>query len=720
MKTFSLSLLLIAFAISGYSQNTSKTFKVIDIETEEAVLNVSITNNKKITIGKTDAAGIFTTRIKTADSLIFTSAGYIPFNFFADADSFSVIKMQKTKGNLEEVTIISSTRNNQRIENSPLKVEVLGREEMDEENSIKPGNIASILGDVSGVQIQQTSVTSGNSTVRIQGLSGQYTQILKDGIPLFEGFNGGFGVLSIPPLDLKQIELIKGSASTLYGGGAIGGLVNIISRKPTTKQDFVVTLNASTLKESNINIYSSKKYKKVGYTFFGGITSQKPVDVNKDTLTDVAKLKAFIIHPKFFIYPSQKVTVAIGNNTIIEDRNGGDIFVVNKNPSSTHVYFEQNKSFRNTSDIILSASLSNGKKFEFKSSYSYFNRAINTNIHKFTGEQNNFFNEASFVLPYRQNNIVAGINFIAESFKKRSAQFTPINNFNNNTIGFFVQNTSKLNDKTVVEAGLRDDITKHYGNFILPRIAFIHHINDSWGIRAGIGFGYKTPNALNNNITDVPIETILPIKNTVSAEKSIGYNIEGNYKYEWNNNKNELFINHAFFLTNITNPVVNKLDLNKNTFFVNEDKSISTKGFDTYIKLKLDNREFYAGFTYTQALRNYERAFKPVLYTPTIRAAFTAIQEFYGGWRIGLEGSYNGFQYRDNQTKTPDYLFLAGLIEEKFLKHFTAVLNCENILDYRQSKIEKLYTGTIANPVFESLWAPIDGRVFNLSLKYSL
>ena len=79
-----------------------------------------------------------------------------------------------------------------------------------EESTLKPGNIASILGDVSGVQMQQSSATSGNTNVRIQGLDGRYTQILKDGMPLYGGYAGGFGVLTIPPLNLKQVELIKG------------------------------------------------------------------------------------------------------------------------------------------------------------------------------------------------------------------------------------------------------------------------------------------------------------------------------------------------------------------------------------------------------------------------------------------------------------------------------------------------------------------------------
>src|SRR6185503_10418801 len=101
--------------------------------------------------------------------------------------------------------------------------EVIGLEEVEEESGVKPGHIASLLGDVAGIQAQQTSATTNNTELRIQGLPGEYTQMLRDGIPLFGGFAGSFSVLQIPPLDLKQIEIIKGSSSTLYGGGAIAG-----------------------------------------------------------------------------------------------------------------------------------------------------------------------------------------------------------------------------------------------------------------------------------------------------------------------------------------------------------------------------------------------------------------------------------------------------------------------------------------------------------------
>ncbi len=717
MKIFFSICMLFVLAINSFAQDATVQFTVIDKDTKQPLENVSVKPAMQAA-GKTDKKGTITYQLFPQEDFTFSIIGYVTQTIKANLANI-IVELQKSEAKLEEVTIVSSTRNYQRIENSPLKVEVLGRDDMEEESTIKPANIASIIGDVSGVQIQQTSATNGNSNVRIQGLGGQYTQILKDGMPLYEGFSGGLGALSIPPLDLKQVELIKGSASTLYGGGAIGGLVNIISRKPNAKQDAVILLNASTLNEKNGNVYFAKKYKKVGYTFFAGYTNQQAVDVNKDGLSDVAKNKSINIHPKLFLYPTNNTSIAIGNNTSFDNGLGGDMqYIKNNFINGGTQFFEKNITARTSTDFVLNSLLAKHYKLEVKSSFSNFNREIITNIHQFKGKQNNFFSEASILFPYKKHNIVVGVNFNAESFTIKPSQPILITDFSNNTFGLFVQNTIKFNEHTILEAGIRNDVTKNYGNAFLPRLAFIHHINIHWGMRAGIGFGYKIPNALNTQIADVPIQTILPISTSVNAEKSIGYNAEINYKYNWN--ENELFINHAFFLTNITSPIITAENNLQQTYYLNAPKSISSKGFDTYVKLKLEALELYAGITYTIAKRNYLSSNSYVPYTPKTRAALTAMQEIDGGWRAGIEASYNGFQYRNDGTKTPAYLFMAGLVEKKFAKHFTAVLNCENILDYRQSKKEALYTGSISTPSFNTLWAPIDGRVINLAIKWSL
>lgn len=620
---------------------------------------------------------------------------------------------------LEEVTVISSTRNNQPIESAPIKVEILGKEDMDEENTIKPGNIASILGDVSGIQIQQSSPLSGNSNVKIQGLDGRYTQILRDGLPLFEGFSGGFGILQIPPLDLKQIELIKGSASTLYGGGAIGGLINLISRTPTYSQEGVVTLNQSTLKESNLNTYISKRYKHVGYNFFGGITRQRPVDVNKDGFSDVARIDAVVLHPRLFFYPDSRTTIATGYTGTFETRNGGDMQAIRGNGDAVHQYYEKNVLHRHTADFIADRYVGEGWKAELKGSVSTFTRSIYTSANYIKGNQLNYYTEASLLRTKDNYNWVAGVNITGDRFKKLPSDPILLHNFDNQTAGVFAQFTATLHEKTTLEAGLRGDHHNQYGNFLLPRLALLHRFTEHWATRWGAGLGYKTPNPLAVQNVDYAIQNIFPLMDGIKAERSVGYNAEVNYKKTFNEHAS-LFINHAFFLTRISDPVIAFVLPDQRVVYDNvNNSSILTKGFDTYVQASLNRWELYAGYTFTIAERKYLRQNKFVALTPRNRMAFVIVYELEDKWRVGLEGSYTGGQFRDDDTKTPGYMFLAASVLKTLGTHFSIVLNCENLLDYRQSRHEALYMGTITNPAFKPLWAPIDGRVANLSVRWN-
>lgn len=689
-------------------------------ETLQPLAGVSVVENKKgftsndsgMVIIHHLTAGTHHFQISYSGFIATTTSVTIP------NDTLQEVLLAPQQTAMEEVTIVSSTRTNQRIENSPLKVEVLGNEEMNEENTIKPGNIASILGDVSGIQIQQSSAVSGNANVRIQGLDGRYTQILRDGMPLYDGFSGGFGILTIPPLDLKQVELIKGSASTLYGGGAIGGLVNLISKKPTYKQEGIITVNQTTLKESNFNTYIAKRSKYAGYNFFGGITHQGAVDVNKDGLSDVAKDDAIIIHPKLFFYPSQGTTIALGYTGTFDKRKGGDMLVIQSKGDAVHRFFEENKTNRNTADLLVTQELGKGNKLELKSSISTFKRIINTNTHLFQGRQFNYFSEASLIIPKEAYSFVAGVNATGDQFKKISGDSIALTDFKNNTLGAFAQYSRKFETNTTLELGMRADHHYQYGNFLLPRLAIFHRFNENWASRLGVGFGYKTPNALAVQNVEYNIEDIQNLPANIQAERSVGYNIEFNYKKDFGEH-HSLFINHAFFLTQINNPVIATVATGNKVNFSNAGNHISSKGFDTYLQLTLAAWELYAGYTFTIAKRNYlqQNQFMPL--TPKNRFAFVVVHEIGEQWRFGVEGSYTGSQFRDEDTKTPGYMFIAALVERKLGDAVSIVLNCENLLDYRQSKHENLYTGSISNPVFKPLWAPIDGRVVNLSIRWN-
>ncbi|MFT3935030.1 MAG: TonB-dependent receptor plug domain-containing protein [Chitinophagaceae bacterium] len=153
---------------------------------------------------------------------------------FAD-DSAVQVLLEEAEEDEEEV-VVTATRTSRSIKDLPTRVETISGEELAEKANMKPGDIRMLLNESTGIQTQQTSATSYSSSIRIQGLDGRYTQVLRDGFPLYAGFSGGLSLMQVPPLDLKQVEVIKGSSSTLYGGGAIAGLVNLVSKTPGEKK----------------------------------------------------------------------------------------------------------------------------------------------------------------------------------------------------------------------------------------------------------------------------------------------------------------------------------------------------------------------------------------------------------------------------------------------------------------------------------------------------
>src|SRR2546427_11401399 len=117
---------------------------------------------------------------------------------------------------VKEQIKVYATRNDVRIQDSPLHVEVLQREEIEEKMLMTPGDIVMMLNEMGGMRVQTTSPSLGAASVRVQGMRGRYTSFFSDGLPLF-GEVGGLGLLQIPPMDLGQVEVIKGVASSLYG-----------------------------------------------------------------------------------------------------------------------------------------------------------------------------------------------------------------------------------------------------------------------------------------------------------------------------------------------------------------------------------------------------------------------------------------------------------------------------------------------------------------------
>jgi len=717
------SVLLICLALTQLALAQVDIKGVVrETKNKTALQSVSVWINHLKKGALTDSEGVFIFKnIPTGKiTLQLSYMGYQKKDTLIDVTSLSDIQLnielKEAKKELDEVVIVSSSRTNSRIEDLPTKVEVVGAEEVGEENQIKPGNLTGLLGDFAGIQVQQTNVATGNADMRIQGLPGEYTQLLRDGIPLFEGYSGSFSILQLPPLDLQQIELIKGASSTLYGGGAIAGMVNLVSKKPKLDlPERSFTLNRSTLQENNINTFLSARNKSVGYTFFAGGNLQKEVDVNKDGFSDVPNVKSVFVHPRFFIYANPKSTLILGYTLSYEDRKGGDMNVLNHQTDGSHQFFIQNKSLQHIADVTLEQKMNSNILFTAKASASFLNRDVITNVFGMKAGQTNWYSEGAFSQKSDYHNWVAGINFNGEDFKKKLPDSSLIPNETSNTIGLFVQDDWKFARDFTLQTGLRLDHHSLYGDFILPHLSLMYKMNQSITMRLGGGMGYKTPTLFSAEIDERDYHFLSGYKAGIQSEKSYGFNYDINYKTkmdEWN-----ITFNQTFFYTQIRQPLLLDSISNKTTFlYYNAAQPLQTLGFETYVQAKLDELEIYFGYVYTDARRKYETGRPHLPLIAGNKLATLVSFELSDNFRAGLELSYTDKQYLDDGSATSPYVIGAAMIRYE-LKKISFVLNCENLFDYRQSKFNTVVNPPYNNPKFPEIWAPLEGRVLNLSMQ---
>jgi iron complex outermembrane receptor protein len=722
MRNLLYLLFLIFFSTNLYAQNIFKAI-IKNEKTKETLSSVSVFVVNSQNSSTSDENGFVTIENipNGKQTIIFNLIGYRKKEKtfeFPENKTFEIF-LEPTAEELEEVKITSTTRSSRTIKNIPTRIEAIASGELEEKSSMQPGNIKMLLTESTGIQTQQTSQISGSASIRIQGLDGKYTQLLQDGFPLYSGFASGLSILQIPPLNLKRVEVIKGSTSTLYGGGAIAGLINLITKEPTEKREISFLANINQTQALDLSGFYAEKYKKMGLTIYASNNSQKAYDTNKDGFSDIPKFSRFTFNPKFFYYPNPKTTFSLGLNTGFEKRIGGDMQVINDKTDTFHTFFERNNSNRYSTQAKFEKIFDNKNILTIKNSIGYFNRKIERKTYDFEGKQIATFTEINYLIPNEKSEWNLGTTLISDNFKQTNLVADKLDYFNS-AFGIFAQNNLNVKEKVILESGLRIDFSNRKNIFVLPRVSLLYKINEKLTSRFGGGLGYKTPTVFSEESEEKAFQNINSLDfSKVNPEKSFGLNADINYKTTIFEEIN-LAINQMFFYTNIKNPLVlNQVPFSTNFAFENANGNIETKGFETNIKLRFEDISCYIGYTFIDAKRNFNNNSTINPLTAKHRINANLMYEWEEKLRIAYEVFYVGNQYLSSNEKVKDYWVMGVSGEYKF-KYFSLFLNLENFLDSRQSKYENMYSGTIQNPNFREVYTPTDGFILNGGIKIRL
>ncbi len=723
---------LVAMFSFGIAQ-AQNTFKGIvkDSTTNEVLAGVSATiKNSKVGNTSNQTGEIIILNIPNSKQKIVVSyVGYQTKEFLFDfplADtSFIQLLLSAEVGQLDEV-VVQGTRSNRSIANTPTRVEVL-TEEIDEASTMDPSKVAHLLTHSTGIQVQQTSATSNTANVRIQGLDGRYTQILKDGFPLYGGFSGSLSIMQIPPLDLRQIEYIKGGASTLYGGGAISGLINLISKEPTTEET-LFHLNASHIGAFDANAFMSKKTDKIGFTLLAQRNTHKVFDADKDGYSDCPQLTKYNFNPKLFFYFSDKTKLSIGGTFTNEKRQGGDLKLMKDEAvTATNFYKEVNDISRTTTQLKFDHKLDDRQTLTFRNSFSFFNRSLFITPsfvlgeYQFAGKQQSSFTEASFSYRKNKNVLITGLNFYTDNFKETPLQSTILRNEGYKTLGAFGNYTFDIGDKVAIESGLRADYVLNQKWYVLPRVSALFKWTKKLTTRVGGGLGYRNASIFNQEAELLGYKNVQPInRNTKQAEESYGGNIDIGYKHSF---QNGFFINfnQMFFYTYLNKPLVLQQTTPTSSIynFVNANGYTQSAGAETFFKFGFYYFVLFVGYTYTDVTNHFNNTKSDLTLTPKHSLKGDLLYAIPGKWRIGLDYEFKSSQALTNGPRSKDFWTFGAVVEYTY-KNYTFFGNIENYTNLRQTDYGSLKSAPYNTPQFTEVWAPLDGIVFNYGLKIRL
>src|SRR3954471_613583 len=227
---------------------------------------------------------------------------------------------------LDSVTVLS-TRIGTNPENSPLKVDVVAQEDISEKSQSSPGSAVNIFREPNALlQVQTTAPSLGGVAVRIQGLRGRYTQILADGLPIYGTESGDLSLVQIPPLDLGRVEIIRGAASALYGGQALGGVINLFSREPPRRHELLGSQayrDATDLVGFAAGPLSADS--RWAYSLLAGGHRQQRRDLDGDGWTDLPRYRRLALRPRLFWSDSTGSSLLLTAGTTLENREAGTV-----------------------------------------------------------------------------------------------------------------------------------------------------------------------------------------------------------------------------------------------------------------------------------------------------------------------------------------------------------------------------------------------------------
>ena len=703
---------------------------IIDATTKEHIPYATI-SIEGTTIGcAADGTGHYNiTNIPVGEhNLVISAIGYqtltMPYTAQFSTSTELNFTLKEATTFVDEV-VVSATRNETNRRKTATVVNVASTKLFEGTAS---SNLSDAMNFQSGLRVETTCGNCGAPQLRINGLEGQYSQILLDSRAIFSSLAGVYGLDLMPVAMVERVEVIRGGGSALFGSNAIGGVVNIITKDPV--HNTISLSNTTNIMEDgtpDINTslggaFVSDDYK-MGAYIFGQVKNRDGYDRNDDAFTDITALRSETVGFRGYYKTSAHSRLNAEYHHIHDFRRGGNNLdkaphmaelceQVDHNIDGGSLSFDFFPNLRHRASGYLSAQ-NIGRT-------SYFGADMDPNAYGTTRDMT-FVGGAQYTFKYKAilpAELTTGFEYNYNSLNDYYIATDRRIDQQTNIYGLFAQNEWK-SDKLNALVGFRLDKHNMINKPIFsPRVTLRYSPIEDLGLRASYSSGYRAPQAYNEDLHIDALNhtvSVIRLSKELKPEYSHSFNLSADYYYNFGRLQANILL-EGFYTILDDVFTLEKVDV-ENGIIINERrnaKGANIGGFTTEIKVGIPSLfDVQLGYTYQQS-----RYVEPEMWSEEVEAQRRMFRspDHYGylssnyyitkNFSASLFGTYtgsmlvqhsahttiDGMEIGDSEVTTPSFLDMGFKLSYTF--NLTDLIRLElnggikNIFDAYQNDID--------------------------------
>jgi outer membrane receptor for ferrienterochelin and colicins len=611
----------------------------------------------------------------------------------------------------QEEVIVTASRTDRRLEDQPARIEVVDREDIEEKALMTPGSVAMLIGETTGLRVQPTAPSLGAANVRIQGLRGRYSQLLSDGLPLYGLQGDSLSMLQVPPLDLGQVEILKGAASALYGPSALGGVINLVSQRPRTRHRELL-VNQTTHQGTDLSFWLVEPpHGNWAATVLAGLHGERRQDLDSDGWTDLPGFVRGVFRPRVFWEDGRGHSVFATVGVMAEDRSGGTLS--GRAAPDGRAFPEEIETRRLDGGVVARFPWGKDRLLTMRGSVSHRSEDRLFGDVRERGGRTTSLGEAALVGTAGRHTWLVGAALQQDRYDARDL---PAFDYAFTTPGLFAQDEVVLASKLTLGASARLDRHSAYGTFASPRVSLLYKPTPDWAARLSAGTGFFAPTPFLEQTEETGLSRVRPLRN-LRAERARSASLDTT----WTRGPFELVA--TAFTSRIFDPVERRVS-SDSVEIANSAGPVRTWGTELIARYRAESFLVLATHEYTRSTEQDPDSpgRREVPLTPRHSSSLDVMWEKEKLLRAGIEVYYTARQpLEENPYRRSGrgYLVFGALVERRF-GPVRLFVNAENLGNIRQTRYEPLVRPTRAPDGRWTVdaWAPVDGRVINGGVRW--